>query len=224
MQRLLSLRLTLKDPVSAGTHMAGCAAGVVGLVLLVLFSAGDAPKTAAMAIYGGALVALFGASSLYHGLDLGTRGNLWLRRLDHTAIFLLIAGSYVPPLFHLLEGTWRTAMLSAVGGLTALGILFKLVWVDCPRWLSVGVYLTLGWIVLIPAHKIFPQLTPAAAAWLVAGGLAYSVGALVYVRRWPDPVPDRFGFHEVWHLFVLAGAAAHFGFTWQLLDAPYPPF
>ena len=221
----IEIRLkVLKDPLSWLSHFLGFLAAIVGLVFLVLLTAGDGPKVAGMAIYGGTLVTMFFTSSTYHFFDIGVPGNRWLRRLDHTAIFLLIAGSYVPPMIHLLDGTWRIAMLVAIASLTVLGIGFKLLWIECPRWLSVGVYLALGWAIFIPGPIILPKLDATSLAWLGGGGLAYSLGALIYARRWPDPWTGVFGFHEIWHVFVLTGAACHYFFALGFIDAPYPPF
>ena len=214
-----------KEPFSAGSHFFGFLLGIVGLVVLVVLSASDGPKVAGMSIYGGTLIALFLASSVYHFVDMGEQGNRWLRRIDHAAIFLFIAGSYVPPLIHLLGGTWRITMLALVGSLALIGCIVKTVWTSCPIWLSTLLYVGLGWLALIPAPLIVPQLTWPALAWLVGGGFAYTVGAVVYVRRWPDPWPTRgVGHHEIWHLLVLAGAASHFMFAVYLLDFVYPPF
>ncbi|MEK6606493.1 MAG: hemolysin III family protein [Myxococcota bacterium] len=214
----------LKDPVSAATHFAGFVAAVVGLVFLVVSSAHDPPKVTAMAIYGCTLVALFLASALYHFLDVGERGNRWLKRVDHVAIFLLIAGTYVPALLHLLDGPWRVAMLSAVGSLALAGVLLKIVWIGCPDWLSTALYLALGWIVVIPAHRMVQRLPPGSMAWLFAGGAAYTVGAIIDVVRRPHPWPPAFGHHEIFHMFVLVGAAAHYFFVVRLLEVAVPPF
>lgn len=214
----------LKEPVSSLTHLAGFFAAVVGLVLIVQAAAHDAPKATAMAIYGTSLALLFFASAVYHFFDLGPRGNRLLRHLDHASIFLLIAGSYVPPLLTLLGGTWRVAMLAIVGGFAVLGIVIQLFWLDAPRGITTALYLAIGWIVIIPAPIILPQLDGLQLATLIGGGLAYSLGALVYALRWPDPVPLRFGFHEIWHLFVLAGAGAHFAFMVTLLPVAIPAF
>ena len=115
-------------------------------------------------------------------------------------------------------------MLSVVGGLALLGVLFKLVWINCPDWLGVSLYLLLGWVVFVPAWIIIPQLSASLLGWLVLGGLAYTLGAGIYLFRKPDPWPKVFGFHEIWHVFVLLGAGAHFAFVWLLLDLPVPPF
>ena len=143
--------------------------------------------------------------------------------MDHSAIFLLIAGTYVPPLLLLLDGTWRITILSLVLGLGAAGALLKMVWIDCPGWLGLTLYFGLSAVVVVPAHKILPQLSAGALAWLVGGGLAYALGAVVYARAWPDPWPGRFGHHEIWHLFVLLGVGAHYAFTYTLVDLPYAP-
>ncbi len=213
-----------KEPWSAATHFGGFVLAVVGLVFLVVQSAHSASKVTAMALYGGSLVALFGASSIYHFFDLGERGNKWLRRLDHSAIFLLIAGSYMPPLFHLLHGSARVTMIAVVGGIAILGVAVKLVWIDAPTWVGLTLYLALGWIALVPIWWMLPHLAPLGLGLLLGGGVVYTLGAVVYAKKWPDPWPTTFGHHEVWHLFVLAGAGLHFAFVYSLLHAPVPTF
>ncbi|MCO4773173.1 MAG: hemolysin III family protein [Deltaproteobacteria bacterium] len=213
-----------KEPWSAATHFVGFVAAVVGLVFLVVSSAHSAPKVTSMALYGGSLVALFGASTLYHFFDLGHRGNRWLKRLDHSAIFLLIAGSYMPPIIHLLDGPMRITMLAVVGAIALVGVAVKLLWIDAPTWLGLSLYLALGWVVLVPIWWMLPRIAAGSLALLVTGGVVYTAGAVVYAKRWPDPWPDLFGHHEVWHLFVLGGAALHFGFVFSLLGAPVPAF
>lgn len=207
-----------KDPVSAWTHIAGTVAAVVGLVALVLASRHDGLKVTGLSVYGASLVALFLASSLYHFFDVGERGNRWLRTLDHVAIFVFIAGSYVPPLLCTLTGAWRVSMLAVVGGLALAGVVLKLAWLDCPAWLSTLVYVAFGWIAVVPAPLIVPQLPAWPLAWLLSGGLLYTVGAAVFHLEWPDPWPRKVGHHEVWHVLVLAGAACHFVFMWWLVD------
>jgi hemolysin III len=213
-----------KDPVSWATHFAGMLAALVGTIFLLAQSWQSPAKFLSMAIYGCSLVTLFGASAIYHFLDVGHRGNRWLQRLDHAAIFFLIAGSYVPAAMHLLDGGWRIAILSVVGSLAFLGMLFKVIWIDCPTWLGAGLYLGLGWLALIPMAEMLPRLDAVGLALLLSGGLAYTLGAVVFVREWPDPWPRVLGHHEIWHLFVLAGAAGHFGFAWHLLEMPVPAF
>jgi hemolysin III len=213
-----------KDPVSSTTHFAGFWLALGAAALLVWRAAGDPPRTAGMAIYGASLVALFLASSFYHFFDLGPRGNRWLRRLDHSAIFFLIAGTAVPTLLLVLEGDGRLAALGLVLGLAVAGALLKVFWLDCPDWLGMGLYLGLSAVVVVSGHPILPQLSGGALAWLLAGGLAYLLGAAIYARQWPDPWPGRFGHHEIWHLCVLAGAGSHYAFTYSLVGRTFPPF
>ncbi len=211
-----------KEPVSAYTHFAGLAAAAVGLVPLLAMARGDALKLTGMSLYGGALLLVFLSSSAYHFFDLGDRGNRWLQRFDHGAIFLLIAGTYLAPLMHTLHGAWRVSMVAVVGGIAIAGVIMKLVWIDCPRWIGTAIYMAMGWLVLVPAHLVIPRLSTPGLVLLVAGGAAYSLGALVYAVEAPDPLPGRFGHHEIWHLFVLAGAASHYAFMLDLVGRPYP--
>lgn len=213
-----------EEPANATTHFVSFWIALFAGLALVVKARHDWVRFIESVIYGIALAALFLASSFYHYYDLGPRGNLWLRRLDHSAIYLLISACYVPTFIHGLDGHWRTAMLITVTLLMLGGIFFKLVWLDAPRGLSVSMYLALGWLFLIPAHKILPQIPLSLLAWFFASGIVYSLGALIYLFEKPDPWPNAFGFHEIWHLFVMAGAALHYIFAYKLIDQPYAPF
>lgn len=223
--RMIELRFRIfKDPVAATTHFLGFLAAMVGVVYLIALSAGDAPKALGNAAFGVGLLAVFLTSSCYHFFDCGPRINHWLRRFDHAAIFLLIGGTYVPVVIHTMSGTWRDVTLAVIGAIGLAGVLFKLVWFNkAPPWVSLALYMGYGWLALIPAPQIFPQLSTESLAWLWCGGLAYTLGAVVYGLRRPDPW-RHFGHHEIWHCFVLAGAGAHYVVAFQLLDAPYAPF
>lgn len=130
------------------------------------------------------------------------------------SIFVLIAGTYTPFCLLALEGTWRWGLLSLIWVLALCGVLLKLLWMDAPRWLSVVLYLGMGWVALIAAPALFRAVDVGGMAWVLAGGLTYSAGALVYALERPNLVPGVFGFHEVWHLLVMAGSACHF---WAVL-------
>jgi hemolysin III len=183
-------------------------------VVVLLVKAGRADQMVAFGIFGLSLIALYFASALYHLLSLSPPGVARLRRVDHMMIFVLIAGTYTPFCLLALDGGWRVGLLSGVWGLALCGILLKLLWMDAPRWLSVALYLGMGWLALIAAPALFEAVPPGGMAWVLGGGLLYSVGAIVYGLRRPNPIAGVFGFHEVWHLFVLVGSACHF---WAVL-------
>jgi hemolysin III len=215
------MRRRLRDPVSGLTHLAGVPLAVVGLVLLLAAVGGRADRLVAFGIFGCSLIALYAASSLYHLLPVSPSAVARLRRLDHMSIFVLIAGTYTPICVLALEGGWRVGLLGAVWTLALAGVLLKLFWMEAPRWLSVALYLGMGWVAVAAASAIFRAVPAGGMAWILAGGLVYSVGALIYGLKRPNPVPGVFGFHELWHLFVLGGSACHF---WAMLRyiAPLP--
>ena len=203
----------LREPVNALTHALGVPLALAGLLVLLLLSAGDPWRTVSFAVYGASLVMLYTASTLLHALKLEGRGMRALRIFDHAAIFVLIAGSYTPITLVTLRAispAWGWTLFGLVWALALAGIAFKLFWIAAPRWLSTGLYLLLGWLALSAVVPLLRALSPAGLLWLAAGGLFYSVGAVIYARQRPDPLPGVFGYHELWHLFVLAGSACHF--------------
>jgi hemolysin III len=177
--------------------------------LLVLLAASTRAAIAA-AIYAASVSALFGVSALYHRVTWTGPARRRMRRLDHAMIFLLIAGTYTPVGLLVLHGTLATVVLAVVWGGAAAGIVLELGWTKAPRWLGGTVYLALGWVAVVAMPQLFGRLGVAGGLLLVAGGLAYSAGAAVYALRRPDPAPAVFGYHEVFHLLVIAGVAAHF--------------
>jgi hemolysin III len=177
--------------------------------LLILLAA--TPRaTLAAALYAASVSALFGVSALYHRITWNGPARRRLRRLDHAMIFLLIAGTYTPVGLLVLKGTLATVVLAVVWGGAVAGIVLELAWTTAPRWLGGTVYLALGWVAVVAMPQLFARLGVAGGLLLVAGGLVYSAGAAVYALRRPDPVPAVFGYHEVFHLLVIAGVAAHF--------------
>lgn len=203
----------LREPVNALTHAVGAVLGVAGLVVLLVLADGDPVRVASAVVYGVSLVLLFTASTLLHAVRAGVRALRIFRVLDHAAIFVLIAGTYTPITLLPLRQASPVAgwvLFGLVWGLALLGILFKVYWIDAPRWASTGLYLLLGWLAVVAIRPLLGALPVSAFVWLVAGGLAYSVGAVIYALKRPDPFPRVFGYHEIWHLFVLAGAFAHY--------------
>jgi hemolysin III len=177
--------------------------------LLVLLAATTRASVAA-AVYAGSVSALFGVSALYHRVTWTGPARRRMRRLDHAMIFLLIAGTYTPVGLLVLKGALASVVLAVVWGGALAGIVLELAWARAPRWLGGAVYLALGWVAVVAMPQLFARLGVAGGLLIVAGGLVYSAGALVYARRRPDPVPAVFGYHEVFHLLVIVGVAAHF--------------
>jgi len=181
---------------------------VAGAALVVWAPAGRA--TAACAVYAVALAGLLGTSALYHRGTWRPRARAWLRRLDHAMIFVLIAGTYTPFALLVLDGTLSDVVLVGVWSGAAAGIVFTLLWVEAPKWLTAGAYVALGWFSIIAVPQITERAGAGALALLAVGGLAYTAGAVVYARRRPDPRPATFGYHEIFHVLVVVAAAAHF--------------
>ena len=153
---------------------------------------------------------LFLASGLYHSIQANPRALQRLRKFDHSAIYLLIAGTYTPICFNMLEGFWKWGMLSIVWGLALAGIGVKIFFIKAPRWVTAGVYILMGWLCILGIQEILAALSIGAIIWLASGGIIFTLGAIVYITKTMDFVPGVFGFHEVWHIFVILGALAHF--------------
>jgi hemolysin III len=181
----------------------------LGAALIV---AAETPKaTLAVAIYAVSLSALLGTSALYHRVN-WKRPDLrrWMRRLDHSMIFFLIAGTYTPFALLALDGALADAILVAVWVGAIAGAVVEILWIEHPKWVAAIVYLSLGWIAIVPFPKLWSEMGAAGTLLVAAGGLLYTAGAIVYATQRPDPNPRVFGYHEVFHLFVIAAAAAHF--------------
>ncbi len=184
------------------------AATVAASFLIVL--APNAQARVAAAIYGAGLCALFACSGLYHRWRWSPRWKPLLRRLDHSTIYLFIAASSTPVAMLVLEGSTRVIVLASVWAGAALGILFALAWIDAPRLLTCATYLACGWVAVIAIPQLLVKVGVAAFLLFLIGGILYSVGASIYAARRPDPWPKTFGFHELFHLLVIAAALAHF--------------
>jgi hemolysin III len=181
---------------------------IAGVTLVALAPSGRA--TAAAAIYAAALAGLLGTSAVYHRGSWQPRAHVWLRRADHSMIFVLIAGTYTPFALLVLENPLREVVLIGVWSGALAGIVFTLLWVDAPKWLTAVVYVALGWFSIIAVPQITARAGAGALVLLGLGGLAYTAGAVVYASRRPDPRPATFGYHEIFHVLVVIAAAAHF--------------
>ncbi|WP_207261667.1 hemolysin III family protein [Desulfovibrio sp. Huiquan2017] len=206
------MTFSLRDPVSGLTHCIGAALAVLATVLLIVRSVNPALPwhIVTFSIFGGGMILLYTASTLYHWLPVSEYWVGVLRRVDHSMIFFYIAATYTPICLIPLRGPWGWSMFGGVWGLALAGILMKVFWMNAPRKLSTGIYLAMGWLVLVGIYPLVKTMSPASLVWLVAGGLVYSVGAVIYAIKWPDPFPRLFGFHEIFHLFVIGGSFCHF--------------
>ncbi len=182
-------------------------AAITALAITALAPAG--PARVAALVYGVGLCALFAGSGIYHRWRWSLRWRPLLRRIDHSTIFVFIAASYTPVALLVLHGATQVVVLAGVWGGAVAGVVLSICWIDAPRWLSAATYLALGWVALLAVPQLLGGLTAWPLALLLAGGLLYSAGAVVYATRRPDPWPATFGFHEVFHAFVIAAAAAH---------------
>jgi hemolysin III len=183
---------------------------VTGTVLVLVAPAGRA--TLAVAIYALTVAGLFGVSAIYHRVNwTSATARRWMRRLDHSMIFLLIAGTYTPFALLVLDGALATAILVAVWGGALAGIVLNLVWIDAPKWLTAVVYVALGWVAVIAFPGLFDNLGVTPTMLIALGGVLYTIGAVVYAVGKPDPVPAVFGYHEVFHALVIAAAGVQYG-------------
>jgi hemolysin III len=200
-----------REPVNGWLHVAGALLAAVGLVVLAAAAqARRSPRhVLAAGVFGTTALLMFAASALYHLAPRSKRGPQ-LRRLDHAMVYVFIAGTYTPVCLLALRGTPLAApLLACAWTVAALGVAQKVAWAAAPRGLSTGLYLALGWLGVVAVPTLVRQ-EPALFAWLFAGGALYTVGAFVYWAKWPRGVPGVFGWHELWHVFVLAAWATHY--------------
>jgi hemolysin III len=203
-------RLTVKPRLRGVSHQwAFFVSLVTGLALVLTAPGGKA--TLAAGIYAATVAALFGTSALYHRITWASdAARRWMRRLDHSMIFLLIAGTYTPFALLSLSGGLATAILVAVWAGAGAGIVLKLAWIDAPKWLVAVIYVALGWVVVAAFPELYDALGLTAVAMVAAGGVLYTAGAVIYATRRPDPVPAVFGYHEVFHALVIVAAALQY--------------
>ncbi len=197
-------------PVLRGAfHLGAAIAAISGAVLLVLL-ADSARAYVGGAVFAASLILMYATSAVYHRITWTPRLRAIVRRLDHSTIFMLIAGSYTPFCLLVLNTAWGISILSVVWGLAAAGIIMKLLCPGAPRWLSVLLYAIVGWLALIAAPQLAAWFTAVPLALLLLGGLLYTLGGVVYALRKPDPYPRVFGYHEVFHTLVVAGSVLHY--------------
>lgn len=213
-----------RDPFSGLSHLAGAIFAIVALCILAAQAAlyGGVWHMVSFMIFGTTMLLMFASSSLYHLVHAQEQVIKWLKRIDHMSIFLLIAGTYTPICLVALNGSTGWWLFGVVWGIALLGVGLKVVWIHAPRWLSTVFYMLMGWLV-VAFYPVLDQIPTDALRWIAYGGLCYSLGAVVYATKWPNPWPKWFGFHDIWHLFVIAGAFCHFwAIAFHLAEVPVP--
>jgi hemolysin III len=209
--------LDLREPLSSWTHCAGLILALPGTLLLWRRSAGDAGKRLSLLVYGLTLAFCYAASTLFHGVRLSSAGIAAFARLDGVGIFALIAGSYTPIAWTLMRGRWRRWTLATVWGVAAMATIIIATGRHFSPVLATGLYLGMGWGAVLCYSEIAKVVSHRALLPIVAGGLFYSVGAVLNLLHWPTLWPGIFGPHELFHLFVLAGSLAHYGFILEVV-------
>ena len=197
------------EKISAYTHGGTVPFMVIGTVILLMISSGHFIAQIVSLIYGLSGVFLFSSSFVYHSRKQIENGNSLWRKLDHTAIFFLIAGTYTPLCFLYLEGHMKWGILIAQWSLVLIGTIFKILFINAPRVIGTLIYLLMGWIVLIPIFTLIHSMPLPALLLLGGGGVSYTIGAIIYAFKRPNPFPGFFGFHEIFHIFITCGALLH---------------
>ena len=212
------MQITIREPGSAITHFIAMMMAVFATVPLLVKAGIQSgwENFLAMAIFMGSMILLYGASATYHSVDLTGRSLRVFRKLDHMMIFVLIAGSYTPVCLIVLGGKLGYTLLALVWGIAAVGMLVKACWITCPKWFSSVIYIAMGWVCVLVFGPLLKTLSAPAFLWLLAGGIIYTVGGVIYALKLPifNAKHKFFGSHEVLHLFVMGGSICHFIFMY----------
>lgn len=211
----------IKDPGSAITHFIGMLMAIFAAIPLLIKAAHEPGRIyiISITIYAVSLILLYAASTTYHTFDKSEKVNTILKKIDHMMISVLIAGSYTPICLLVLKGKTGIILLSIVWGIALIGILIKAFWVYCPKWVSSVLYIGMGWTCVLAFTQILNSMSPTAFGWLLAGGIIYTVGGIIYALKLPifNSKHKNFGSHEIFHLFVMGGSACHFIVMYALL-------
>lgn len=213
-----SLQITIREPGSAITHFIGMMMAVIAAMPLLAKAgmSGSRINVVAMMIFMGSMVLLYGASTVYHSVVVSPQALKVFQKADHMMIFVLIAGSYTPVCMVVLGGKSGYALLAAVWGVAAVGMLVKALWITCPKWFSSIIYIAMGWLCVFVFGQLLDTLSIAAFMWLLAGGIIYTAGGIIYALKVPlfNEKHENFGSHEIFHLFVMGGSICHFVFMY----------
>ena len=207
------MKFEIKDPGSAITHFIGMMMALFASTPLLIRAANNPDRIhlISLAVFITSMVLLYMASTVYHTLNLSERSNRILRKIDHMMIFVLIAGSYTPVCLVVLGNAAGYRLCALVWGIALAGILIKAFWITCPKWFSSLLYIAMGWVCVLAFTQILNSLPPAAFGWLLAGGIIYTIGGIIYALKLPifNSRHKNFGSHEIFHLFVMGGSICH---------------
>ena len=208
------MQITIREPGSAITHFIAMMMAVLAAMPLIAKAglSGSTTAVEAMMVFMGSMVLLYGASTLYHSVVVSDKILRIFRKIDHMMIFVLIAGSYTPVCMIVLGGKQGYALLAAVWGIAAAGILIKALWINCPKWFSSVIYIAMGWVCILGMSSIVQNLSKSGFVWLLFGGILYTIGGVIYALKLPifNSRHKRFGSHEIFHLFVMGGSICHY--------------
>lgn len=213
-ERVEIMKFKLKDPGSAITHFIGMLMAVFAGIPLIIKATRepDVIHVISLTIFIVSMVLLYAASTVYHSFNISEKTNLILKKIDHMMIFVLIAGSYTPICLVVLNGRIGYTLLAIVWGIAIVGIVIKSFWITCPKWFSSALYIAMGWVCVLAFTQILNTLPKAAFNWLLAGGIIYTIGGIIYALKLPifNGRHKNFGSHEIFHLFVIGGSLCHF--------------
>lgn len=213
----------VKDPGSAITHFIGMMMAIFAAVPLLIRALQHPERiyVISLAVFIVSMILLYLASTVYHTFDISDQTNKLLRKIDHMMIFILIAGTYTPVCLLVLHPSTGRFLLTLIWGIAIVGILVKALWITCPKWFSSVLYIGMGWTCVLAFSQLLNALSPAAFGWLLAGGLIYTVGGVIYALKLPifNARHQHFGSHEIFHLFVMGGSFCHFIFMYNFVAA-----
>lgn len=217
------MQITIREPGSAITHFIGMMMALIASTPLLVKAAGTMNHTimVAMAVFILSMILLYGASAAYHSVNVSSKILKIFRKIDHMMIFVLIAGSYTPVCMIVLGGTLGYTMLAIVWGIAIIGMAIKALWITCPKWFSSIIYIAMGWVCVFVFGRLLHTLSTPAFIWLLAGGIIYTIGGVIYALKLPifNSRHSHFGSHEVFHLFVMGGSVCHFIFMYKYVIA-----
>ena len=206
------MNFRFRDPISGLTHFIGALLAIAGTVFFII--ATTIPfrpwHFSSLLTFGIGLILLYTASTLYHWLPLSDKGIRQLKRIDHIMIFVLIASSYTPICLIAMRENWGWPLFAVIWSIAVVGILLKIFWLNAPRWFSTALYIAMGWTVVAAIYPVYISVPGKALMWIAIGGFFYTIGGIIYGLKRPDPMPQKFGFHEIFHIFVMLGSGSHF--------------